>query len=204
MAMLVLARWMEERLKAEREESGSDRFDEVWDGVYVVSPNPNNEHQSLATDLATIFVTIIGWSGMGRVQNIPNVSDREAGWVHNYRSPDVAVFLKRGLARNLGTHWVGGPDFAVEIISSDDRSREKLPFYAQIGVRELLIIDRDPWALELYRLQDDQLVEVARAEPGQADAIASAVLPFAFRLVPDDDRPRIEITHVDGVQRWLI
>ena len=32
----------------ERRESGGDRYDEVWDGVYVMSPLADNEHQQLA------------------------------------------------------------------------------------------------------------------------------------------------------------
>ncbi len=33
------------RFRAEREASDASHHDEVWDGVYVVSPNPNNIHQ---------------------------------------------------------------------------------------------------------------------------------------------------------------
>ena len=38
MAMLVLDSWTEQRVKAEREVSGADRYDEIWDGAYVVVP----------------------------------------------------------------------------------------------------------------------------------------------------------------------
>ena len=31
----------------DRRESGGDRYDEVWDGVYVMSPLADNEHQQL-------------------------------------------------------------------------------------------------------------------------------------------------------------
>jgi len=51
---------------------------------------------------------------------------------------------------------VGGPDFAVEILNPGDRTPEKLPFYASVNVRELLVVDRDPWSLELFRLCDGQ------------------------------------------------
>ena len=80
-----------------------------------------------------------------------NVSDQPKRWKRNYRCPDVAVFLPGNPAEDRKTHWFGGPDFAVEIISRFDRSREKFGFYKSVGVRELLLVDRHPWALELYR-----------------------------------------------------
>jgi Uma2 family endonuclease len=66
--------------------------------------------------------------------------------------------LESGQARNCGTHWVGGPDFVVEVVSFEDRTREKIGFYASIGARELLIVDRAPWQLEHYRLVSNSLV----------------------------------------------
>ena len=33
----------------ERRECGGDRYDEVWDGVYVMSPLADNEHQQTWT-----------------------------------------------------------------------------------------------------------------------------------------------------------
>ena len=34
-------------LIAQRQASGADRYDEVWEGVYMMSPIANNEHQAL-------------------------------------------------------------------------------------------------------------------------------------------------------------
>ena len=36
---------LEEKLIAKRQAAGADKFDEVWDGVYVMSPLANDEHQ---------------------------------------------------------------------------------------------------------------------------------------------------------------
>jgi Uma2 family endonuclease len=202
--MLILDSYTEERLKAEREESGADRMDEVWEGVYIVSPLPNNEHQSLASRLHFVIFSVIGLDGGGTVFQQVNVSDREEGWMSNYRQPDVAVILEGGRARDCGTHWVGGPDFIVEILSPDDHAREKIPFYAKVGVRELLLIDRDPWALELYRLRRGRLVRVGRVEPGQDRALTSEVLPLRFRLLAGGKRPSIEVVHQDDQRRWTI
>jgi Uma2 family endonuclease len=192
-----------QRLIAERRESGADRWDEVWDGVYVMNPLPNDEHQDLVGHLDTIFHLAIDWPELGKVRPGVNVSDRQAEWQRNYRGPDVVVVLNDSTARNLGSYWLGGPDFVVEILSFGDRSREKLPFYASIGVREVLIVDRDPWALELYRLDAEQLKLVRRDSLKQPQLLVSQVLPLNFQLVDGQERPRIEVIHHDGEQRWL-
>lgn len=204
MAIVVLNPHVEKRLLEEREAAGQSQYDEVWDGVYVMSPLPNNEHQGIVTGLSGIFLIVIEWLGLGRVLAGCNISDRETDWLQNYREPDVAVFLNGTTARNLGTHWVGGPDFAVEVLSPDDWTRRKLPFYAAVGTRELLLVDRDPWALELYRLWDGELILVGTSTPDRPEALASAVLPLSVRLVAAEDRPRIEVTHADGQQNWRV
>src|SRR5947208_2767487 len=136
MAMYVVDPYLERRLKAERISSRSDRFDEVWDGVYFMPPLPNNEHQFFQTQLAVVLQLALGSVDQGTAYAGVNVSNREKGWQKNYRCPDVAVILPGCKAKNCGTHWFGGPDFAVEILSPKDRSREKLPFYSSVGVRE--------------------------------------------------------------------
>jgi hypothetical protein len=204
MTTRVLDPRIEERIKAEREACGGDRYDEVWDGVYVVPPLPNDEHQQLVMGISYALQAVIGWPGLGEVRPGVNVSDRETGWEHNYRGPDVAVILRGGRARNLGTHWVGGPDFIVEIASPRDETRQKLPFYGQIGVRELLLVDRDPWALELYQLQGDQLIQVSRAALDAPAVLTSAVVPLTFSLQPGTGRPLIEVVHAASGQRWLV
>jgi Uma2 family endonuclease len=150
MTMLVLDDSLKKSIRAEREASGADRWDEVWDGVYVASPLPNNEHQRIVARLIYILESAIGVPGLGAVLPGVNVSDRDKGWKRNYRGPDVTVFLADTKAINRDTHWVGGPDFAVEVMSKGDRAREKIPFYAKVGVRELLLVNRRPWALELF------------------------------------------------------
>jgi Uma2 family endonuclease len=204
MTVLITDPWLEDRLKAEREASGLDRFDEVWEGVYFMPPIGNNEHQSLNSRFGGVLLSVIEWPGLGTVYVGVNVSDREEGWEKNYRIPDVAVFLKGTKAKNCGTHWCGGPDFLAEILSPGDRAREKLPFYADLGVREVLLLNRDPWALELYQRRRNRLRLVGKDTLEKPALLASAVLPLRFHLLAGEPRPQIEITHTDGVQRWII
>jgi Uma2 family endonuclease len=222
MAMYVVDSDLERRLKAERQLTGADRLDEVWDGVYFMPPLPNNEHQFFQTQLAIVLQMALGSVDHGTAYAGVNVSDREKGWKKNYRCPDVAVVLPGCKAKNCGTHWFGGPDLVVEIISPKDRSREKLPFYSGVGVRELLLMDRHPWSLELFRLQGSRLESCGRSTIPRPIFLNSFVLPVNIRLVPPGARhasngqrksrsngrkqvrPALEIVHKDGDQRWII
>jgi Uma2 family endonuclease len=202
--VLVLEPWMQRKLIRQRRKSGADRWDEVWDGVYVIPPLADVEHQYLGTTLAAVFLSVLGFSGLDKVYAGVNVSDRDKNWKRNYRCPDVAVILRGGRAIIRGPKAVGGPALAVEVVSPRDRTRERIPFYAKIGTRELLVIDRKPWALELYRLEGDQMRLVGRSTLEQPETLASTVVPLTFRLVPGDPQPRIEVRRSDGTQDWLI
>lgn len=190
------------RIRARRRANGSDRWDEVWDGVYILMPLPNDDHQGIQSRLVTVCDVAVGLPGLGLVRAGVNVTDREDKWKKNYRCPDVVVYMKGTAAENRGSHWLGGPDFAVEVVSRQDRSREKLDFYARVNVRELLLVDRYPWALELYRLHEGELVLVGRSTADEPTVLTSEVVPLSFRLVPGEERPAIEVLHHDGVQRW--
>lgn len=202
MPMLITDPELQRRLIRERRAIGADHHDEVWDGVYIVSPDPNDQQQDIVGKLYLSFELAIGSVGLGLVRPGINVSDRDEGWTRNYRCPDVAVFLNGTTARNRDSHWQGGPDFAVEVISPRDRSRRKFDFYARVGVRELLMVDRKPWALELYRLGDGVLALVGKSTLDRPEVLTSEVLPLTFRLAAGEPRPRIEVVHADGLQRW--
>jgi Uma2 family endonuclease len=186
----------------ERKETRADRRDEIWDGTYIVLPLADDEHQELQGSLLFALQISVGFTGLGLVRMRVNISDQAEKWRKNVRGPDVAVFLNGTTAVNKKTHWFGGPDFAVEVISPYDKSREKFEFYAKVGVKELLLVDRKPWALELYRLQDGVLVLVGKSDLNTPNILVSQVVPLSFQLAAGDSRPTIEMIHADGVQRW--
>jgi Uma2 family endonuclease len=185
MPVMILDPILEIRIRAERTNSPTSRYDEVWDGVLVVAPLPNNDHQIVVTRLATAFSGLIDWNAGDQVLAGTNVSDRDTDWTSNYREPDVAVYLASNPAKNKGTHWFGGPDLAVEIVSPGEEPRDKLEFYAKVQTREVLIVDRDPWRLELYQLRGDQLVRVGTSEANDGVVLTSGVLPLTFQLQSD-------------------
>jgi Uma2 family endonuclease len=201
---LITDRNLEERLIAQRRADGTDKYDEVWEGLYVMAPMANNEHQDLVDDLCTILTLAVKWPGLGRVNPGVNVSDRKTQWQENYRCPDVAVFLNETEAEDCGTHWFGGPDLAIEIVSPFDRSAEKLPFYAQVGVRELIFIQRDPWAIVLYRLTGAELVETGRSTIADSRLLTSEVVPLNWQLKLLNGQSVVQVSHHDSEQNWTI
>jgi hypothetical protein len=92
----------------------------------------------------------------------------------------------------------------VEIVSPFDKTREKLDFYSRLGTRELLIVDRDPWRLELYRQQAGTLAMVQKIAPGDTAFIESEVLPLRLHLVAGQSRPIIEIIASESGRSWTI
>ena len=189
----------------ERQQRGIDKYDDVWDGVYVMPPLTNNPHQGLVSDLTFILHRVINQEGRGRVLPGANVSDRRQHWEQNFRSPDVVVVLNDSRAVDCTTHWMGGPDFLIEIQSPRDDTEEKIPFYSGIQVRELFIIHRDTRELRLYRHDGQQLALVAPVTIEGKEWLASAVVPLAFRRGGRRQNPRTEVRRTDETAgQWTV
>lgn len=196
MRILVLEPRISEGMIAERKRLGIDKYDEVWNGVYVMPPLANNEHQRIVMDCCVILSEVLGLSAT--VLPGANVSDRVDDWKQNYRCPDVVVVLEGGQAIDRDTHWQGGPDFLIEVMSPGDDTLEKLPFYAAIGVREVLVVKRDTRETQLYRLVRKKLVPI---EP-----LVSDVVPLTFQRVESKKTgPRLEVRRTAGRKKtWLV
>lgn len=202
MKMLILDTYVSDDLIARRQKLGIDKSDEVWDGVYVMSPLANNDHQDFVLAFGVILHEVVMAPGLGRVQAGANVSDLNEDWTTNFRCPDVVVVLADGKAIDRVTHWQGGPDFLVEVMSPGDDTLEKLPFYAGIGVREVLVVGRDTREPTLYRLNRKRLTPAAATD----GTLVSAVVPLAFRRVDAKKvGPRLEVRRTAGRKKtWLV
>jgi Uma2 family endonuclease len=203
MSVLVLNKNWAAKVLAEREAAGEATRDEVWDGVTVIMPEANIEHDDTAGFFYRTFWTVFGTNPANRIHYRVNVSDRVVDWTKNYRIPDTMVFLEGNSARACGTHYCGGPDIALEVVSPDDRSRDKLDFFSKIGTRVVLILDRDPWQLELYELEGGRLRLIGSIEPGDGRTVSSSVVPFRFELSPASPQPKIKIVHTQSLQEWV-
>lgn len=202
MSMLVNETLLVQQVIADRRARGIDQYDEVWEGVYVVPPLANIEHQGVATGLAAVFYVSVQMPVLGEVFGGINVSDRDEDWKSNYRIPDVAVVLRGCRAVHRITHWVGGPNFLVEVGSEGDQRHDKLPFYETIGVEEVLIVNRDPWSLELYRLTNGKFALIGTSDLTKQAVLESSCLPLSFQLQPGSTRPLIRVRSKDGKLCW--
>lgn len=181
-----------------------DRFRETWDGVDTLPPMPNTEHMRYVSQLNSIFSSVIDWDAGD--QSVPgaNLSDRVANWTQNYRCPDVLVYLASNPAVDHGSHWVGGPDFLVEIISEGEDPHAKFAFYAAVNTREVLVVERAPWAVELFTLTGGQLVSAGRSDVSNGAVLSSVALGLTFKLVSGTPRPRIEVTQSTSGKSWVV
>jgi Uma2 family endonuclease len=169
-----------------------------------MAPAPDDEHQGMSTRLARPLLEIVEDTGLGVVRLGINLASDPDNWEDDYRVPDVTVFLKDSPAICHETFWSGPPDFVVEIISPWDKTRKKLEFYTIVGAREVLLVDRDPWHLELYRLHGDRLMMISKLSPAEANWIESEVLPLRIRLVPGEARPTIEVFATEQNKSWTV
>ncbi len=204
MAILVLDPLPEVEVRQMWPGLDDDRRTEVWEGVTVVSPAANNEHQNLVNALGGVFWTVVESAGLGLVHQGVNLSDRTPNWMENYRNPDVTVYLDGNPAADHGTHYVGGPDFAVEVVSPSETPAAKFAFYAAVGTCELLIVHRDPWRLEHFVLADGKFELAGSSTLSSAAVCTSVALGLTFRLVEGTRRPRIAVTHSATGRTWSV
>jgi Uma2 family endonuclease len=151
-----------------RKRTGIAQRDEVWDGVLHMSPEPNYEHQDFEGDLEFWLRNNWGRPLRAKVLHRINLARPGAGksWVDDYRIPDLVLLPRERLSINCDTHFEGGPEVVVEIRSPGDESDEKLPFYAELGILEVWIIDRDTKEVDLHVLTGDSYVRHSAAENG--------------------------------------
>jgi len=125
-----------------RKRVGADRWDEMWEGVLHMAPSPNREHQDLHLNLATFLKNHL--PKQRKIKVYPNINlASPAGWPNNFRIPDLLLVSPERREIDHDEYFEGAPDVVVEIESPGDESREKLPFYAGLGVPEVWIVHRD-------------------------------------------------------------
>lgn len=183
---VVAASHAEEHARVRRAR-GLDRFDEVWNGELHMNPPPSSLHQEIATRLVAALVPVADALGM--------VALMEAGYfdparpLHDYRQPDVYVARRE----HMTPRGLEGPaELVVEIRSPHDETYLKLDFYARHGARQLLVVEPETRAIELYVLVDGSW---RVAEPGDDGVLHLVDLPVALATV---DGPRLEVTTPPG------
>jgi Uma2 family endonuclease len=114
-----------------RRELGQDLLDEVWEGVLHMNPAPHSRHANVQQQLAVLLDPLARMAGL-----LPRVGIFNLGGSDDYRVPDGGLLRPGPDAVYLATAAL-----VIEIVSPNDKTWEKLPFYATHGVEELLIVD---------------------------------------------------------------
>ena len=113
-----------------------------------------------------------------------NVSDDRNDWLHNYRIPDVLCLKNNSTAVDRDSHLLGGPEFVIEILSRGQNATDKNDFYASVGVRGLLVIERNPWRLTFHAnaVAGQPLRPAATSGVDNSDWITLNILPVQIRV----------------------
>lgn len=123
---------------ADRRSKGLDRWDEMWEGVLHMTPAPSLEHQRLLDRMIEFLGPLVREARRGTLFSGINVF-RESSATPDYRIPDL-TFVASGREHVFRADGVrgGGPDAVIDIRSPDDETYDKFPFYAALGVREVI------------------------------------------------------------------
>jgi Uma2 family endonuclease len=178
-------------VQAMRKRTGADRWDEMWEGVLHMPPMPNRDHQDLEGCLESYLRFHWAPTCQGKVYHQINVASI-GGWMHNYRIPDLVLLLPQRFAIDRNEYFEGAPDVVVEIRSPDDETYEKLPFYRDLGVPEVWIIERDTRIPEMHVLKRGRYKKLSATAQGWIRSsnmrieMAGVNGKLAVRLTGDD------------------
>jgi Uma2 family endonuclease len=176
-----------EALAAERRRTGADRWDEVWEGLLHMVPPPSGWHRLFGGNLYLLLAPLAKARGFECTYETgvfkPGAGEKD------YRQPDLVV-APRGAYSKPGI--VGAPELVVEILSPNDESYEKLPFYESLGVKEVLLLNPETHAVELFVLRGGKL---HAALPDAEAAVRSAVLGVSLARI---DGPKLRLVWNGG------
>jgi hypothetical protein len=143
-----------EALLERRRQAGVDRLDEVWEGVRHMVPGPSIEHADVSQQLAVLLDGPARAAGLRPTMSEFNLGESE----HDFRVPDGG--LHRPGASGV---WQATAAAVVEILSPGDESRQKLPFYADHDVDEVLLVDPAERTVTWLALHDGKYEPVRRS-----------------------------------------
>jgi len=139
----------------ERRARGLDRSDEMWEGELHMVPSPSEHHQAVAAELFLILAPLA--KDRGLLPRYDPTGLFRPGVDNDYRVPDQ-IYARPEVRSERGIE--GAASLVVEILSPYDESYAKLDWYAAVGVGEVLVIDPDTRAVELFSNVDDRMTPV--------------------------------------------
>jgi hypothetical protein len=148
-----------EQLIERRRALGLDLFDETWEGAYHVAPPLRFRHAYLGEAVAAVlrpYAQAAGLIGSGPFN---------LGHENDFRVPD------RGLHREMvDAVYLDTAAMMVEILSPDDETYEKFPFYAAHAVDEVLVVEPDAHLVRIFALEGSDYAATGRSAVLRVDA----------------------------------
>ncbi|MBO0767686.1 MAG: Uma2 family endonuclease [Solirubrobacterales bacterium] len=130
-----------EALLERRRQIGLDKHDEVWEGVLHLGPAPLRRHARLQMQVIARLEPAALAAGLEPVMEF------NLGEPDDFRIPDGGLLEPGPDALYLSTAAL-----VAEVLSPNDETRQKLPFYAAHGVQEIVIVDPETHTVEWLRL----------------------------------------------------
>lgn len=141
-----------EALLARRHALGQDRFDEVWEGEYHVAPMARPAHGYVVHQLALVL------EPFAERARLVGTSAFNLGGADDFRVPDGGYH--RQLPREL---YVPSAAIVVEVLSPDDETSAKFPFYAAHRVEEICKAEPERGLLRWWVLHGEGYEETDRS-----------------------------------------
>lgn len=127
-----------------RRQLGHDSHDEVWEGVYHMVPYAHSRRSRVETEVQLALGPLVKAQGL-TLTSAFNLGDDK----NSFRVPDFGVFAEPPDALFVPTALIVG-----EVLSPNDETFEKIPYYRAHGVSELFVVDPDRRTIEVHHLQD--------------------------------------------------
>lgn len=140
------------------------------DGKVVLLSPASKDHQSIVCFLISLLNVFVEERDLGAVLVEPfqmRLRERLS------RQPDIIFIARDNLERLKGTYLDGPADLAIEVISPESRTRdrvEKLHEYAAAGVREYWLIDPIEHRADFHVLGDDGEYRRLRPRSGRVES----------------------------------
>jgi Uma2 family endonuclease len=142
-----------QELLERRRQMGADRHDEVWEGVYHMIPAAGTAHSFVAHHLAVLL------DAPARANGLVVSAEFNLGAKDDFRVPDLGVHRERRLET-----WISTAAIVVEVVSPQDDTWGKLPFYAKREVDEVLIVDPSSCSVSWLALRDNEYQPIDQSE----------------------------------------
>ncbi len=124
---------------------------QLIEGKLYMSPSPDFWHQSVSLNVAVLLRNYVKRNPVGRVCAAP--SDVELDFANIYQ-PDVYFIANDRLHILSKQGPVGAPNLVVEVLSRSTARLDKgakRRIYAQAGVEELWLVDKEKRVVTVYR-----------------------------------------------------